>query len=223
MTGVANRSIRVAIVDRQRIFAESLAFRLSAEQGIETVLSVCDGPDTESLVIGAAPDVVLLDIDLPNQQSFALAAGIRQAVPVAKLIFLADQDITDLQLEQALRMEVTGFLSKSDSCESLVRGVRQAVAGETAISPLVDSRLMFDSSRRSYRLRIDPPLKGLTERQIEILRHLARGESVKCVARRLQLSPKSVDGHKFRIMNKLGVRDKVGLALFAVREGLIQP
>ena len=66
-------------------------------------------------------------------------------------------------------------------------------------------------------------MRGLTDRQLEILRHLARGDSVKAVARKLFLSPKSVDNQKFRIMSKIGVRDKVALALFAVREGLITP
>jgi len=104
-----------------------------------------------------------------------------------------------------------------------VQAIGRAAVGEQTFSPAIAQRLAFDPVRREFQLRVDPPMKGLTDRQLEILRLLARGESVKAVARKLFLSPKSVDNQKFRIMNKIGVRDKVALALYAVREGLIQP
>lgn len=222
MTGTSGTAIRLAIIDRQRIFAESLAFRMGAEPGIEVVVTHGDTPDAVVLLKAASPAVVLLDAELANETAFQLACEIRQELPAARLVFMTDR-VTNSQLEQALRLEARGILSKSDSYASLLHSVTKVAAGETAFSPQIDTRLEFNPSRQSYQLRIDPPFKGLTNRQVEILRHLARGESVKCVARRLQLSPKSVDGHKFRIMNKLGVRDKVGLALYAVREGLIEP
>jgi DNA-binding NarL/FixJ family response regulator len=222
MTGTLGPAIRLAIVDRQRIFAETLAYRLGGEPGMEVVLTQGDTPDTRVALTAATPDVILLDAELANETAFHLASAIRQELPHARLVFMTDR-VTNSQLEQALRLEACGILSKSDSYKSLLQSVTKVAAGETAFSPQIDTRVMFDVSRQAYQLRIDPPFKGLTDRQVEILRHLARGESVKCVARRLQLSPKSVDGHKFRIMNKLGVRDKVGLALYAVREGLIEP
>jgi DNA-binding NarL/FixJ family response regulator len=222
MIGTLEPAFRLVIVDRQRILAESLAFRLKTDLGIDVVVADGGAPDAAIRVSATAPDVILLDAELPHEAAFHLAASFRQELPSARLVFITDRG-TNSHLEQALRLQASGILSKSDSYETFVYSLKQVAAGECVFSPQIDTRLEFDASRQTFQLRVDPPFKGLTDRQVEILRHLARGESVKSVARRLHLSPKSVDGHKFRIMNKLGVRDKVGLALYAVREGLIEP
>ncbi len=215
-------SIKVAIVDQQRVFVDALVYRLANEAGIQVVGTADDGGEALAPLLKAAPDVVILGAELPQGRAFDIAAEIRRQLSPARIVILT-QNVADALIEQALRVKADGILSRDEPLVQLVQAIRRAAAGEPTFSRLVAARLEFDPGRREFHLRVEPPMKGLTDRQVEILRHLARGESVKAVARKLFLSPKSVDNQKFRIMNKIGVRDKVALALFAVREGLIQP
>ncbi len=173
-------------------------------------------------LIESQPNVVVLDADLPQGRAFDVAAEIRRHLAAARILFLACS-APESMIDQALRLKADGILSRDEPLLQLVQAIRRAGLGEATFSRAIGARLDFDPVRREFHLRVDPPMKGLTDRQLEILRHLARGDSVKAVARKLFLSPKSVDNQKFRIMNKIGVRDKVALALYAVREGLIQP
>ncbi len=214
--------IKVAIVDQQRVFVDALVYRLANEAGIQVVGTADDAGDAIAPLLAGVPDVVILGAELPQGRAFDIAADIRRQLPPARIVFLT-QKVADALIEQALRVKADGILSRDQPLVELVSAIRRAAAGEPTFSRSVAARLEFDPGRREFHLRVEPPMKGLTDRQIEILRHLARGDSVKAVARKLFLSPKSVDNQKFRIMNKIGVRDKVALALFAVREGLIQP
>jgi DNA-binding NarL/FixJ family response regulator len=215
-------SIKVAIVDQQRVLVDALVYRLEHESEMQVVGTADDPRQETAALITSQPDVVILGAELPQGRAFDIAAEIRRQLPPARIVFLA-QTASDALLEQALRVKADGILSRDEPLVELVQAVRRAAAGEPTFSRSIAARLEFDSVRREFRLRVEPPMRGLTDRQIEILRYLARGDSVKAVARKLFLSPKSVDNQKFRIMSKIGVRDKVALALFAVREGLIQP
>jgi DNA-binding NarL/FixJ family response regulator len=214
--------LKVAIVDRQRVFADALVFRLQNEAGIEVVCCADDIAQAAAAVITSRPDVVILDAELPEGRTFAIATEIRRRLEGSRILFLT-HGTADLLIDQALRLKADGILSRDEPLRNLVDGIRRAASGQATFSPGIGARIDFDTTHQQFRLRVDAPINGLTDRQIEILRHLARGDSVKAVARKLFLSPKSVDNQKFRIMSKLGVRDKVSLALYAVREGLIQP
>jgi DNA-binding NarL/FixJ family response regulator len=216
------QTIKVAVVDRQRVFADALVFRLQNEAGIEVVCSTDDSAQAAGAVVASQADVVILDAELPEGRTFQVAAEIRNRLGGARILFLTDA-AADLLIDQALRLKADGILSRDEPLTNLVDGIRNAALGRATFSPGIGARIAFDSAKQQFRLRVDAPIRGLTDRQIEILRHLAKGDSVKAVARKLFLSPKSVDNQKFRIMSKLGVRDKVSLALYAVREGLIQP
>jgi DNA-binding NarL/FixJ family response regulator len=215
-------SIKVAIIDQQRVLVDALVYRLENEAGMQVMGTADDAGQKTVPVIDSRPDVVILGAELPQGRAFDIATEIRRQLPPARIVFLA-QAAPDALLEQALRVKADGILSRDEPLVELVHAIRRAAAGEPTFSRSIAARLEFDPARREYHLRVEPPMRGLTDRQIEILRYLARGDSVKAVARKLFLSPKSVDNQKFRIMSKIGVRDKVALALFAVREGLIQP
>jgi DNA-binding NarL/FixJ family response regulator len=214
--------INVAIMDHQRVFVDALVYRLENEPGIRVVSSTDDAADGLAALIASRPDVIVIGGELPQGRAFDIAADARRQLPSARILFLM-QSVSDAQIDQALRVKADGILSRDEPLVALVQAIRRAGTGEPTYSRGVATKLEFDPVRREFHLRVDPPMKGLTDRQLEILRHLARGDSVKAVARKLFLSPKSVDNQKFRIMSKIGVRDKVALALFAVREGLIVP
>lgn len=218
------RHLRIAIVDRQRVFLDALCYRLSGEPDLEVVSNGDDVDNAQEAIEAAHPDVLILDGDIPLGKAFDLMVDVRRRLPATKFLLLTSI-LPDTLLDQALRLRVEGILSRFESLTRLIEAIRKVAAGERPLSAAAASRLEFDATCGEYQLRArtNGNAGGLTDRQIEILRHLARGESVKAVARKLFLSPKSVDNQKFRIMSKLGVRDKVSLALYAVREGLIQP
>lgn len=216
------RRLRLGLVEQQRVLIDALSFLLKDEPRIQLVCAAETADAGWEAICKDQPNVVVLDGDLPLGHAFDLAGRIRQKFPESRIVFLTRKP-TDVLIDQALRVRADGILSRSDSVMDVVEALHRIGGGARTFSPLVEARLEFDAALCEFRLRNNAASQGLTDRQLEILRHLARGESVKSVARKLFLSPKSVDNQKFRIMHKIGVRDKVSLALFAVREGLIDP
>ncbi|MGQ0637278.1 MAG: LuxR C-terminal-related transcriptional regulator [Planctomycetaceae bacterium] len=215
--------LRIGLLDDQRVLADALCFRLSRESQFQVAFAAETTAAVQAALREKPVDVLLLDAALPLGETFDLAAEVRRDWPATRIAFLVGRHESDALIDQALRLRADGILSRAEPLSCLVVGLAKVGAGKREFSPAIADRLEHDPARGDYRLRGEPASKGLTDRQLEILRHLARGESVKSVARKLLLSPKSVDNQKFRIMHKVGVRDKVSLALFAVREGLIQP
>ena len=104
----------------------------------------------------------------------------------------------------------------------MISAIHAVAEGRPVFSERIRSRLDFDGEQNSYSLKINQAAADLTARQLEVLRHLARGASVKEVAKLMHLSQKSVDSHKYRIMNKLGIHDRVDLTRYAIREQIIE-
>lgn len=213
--------LKVAFIDHQRAFIDAVMYCLKSEPDIQIVGSA-DGTEDITGLIEHRPDLVILDAELPQGRAFDVAADIRRQLESVRLLFLV-RTVADPLIVQALRVGADGILSRDEPLEQLVAAIRRASRGEPTFSNAIEERLDFDPVRQEFHLRIDQPMKEFTDKQLEILRRLARGETVKSIAMKLFLSPKSVDNQKFRMMNKIGVRDKVSLALYCVREGLIQP
>ncbi len=167
------------------------------------------------------PDVLVLDLDLPDDV-LRLADQVRWQVASVR-VALTGAKWSDLILRKALAAGVHGLLLKSETTESLFEHFRHIARGEMRISAGLRDRLRYDAQRDQYVLVGDGPLNSLTEQQLEILQLLACGDSLKMVASKLKLSKKSIDGHKYRLMRKLNVKDRVLLSRLAIREGLIQP
>jgi DNA-binding NarL/FixJ family response regulator len=167
------------------------------------------------------PDLVLLDLDLP-EDILALATQIRRQSHRIR-IAVTGMKWSDVQLNKALSIGIEGILHKNESTDALFEHLRHIAAGERRISTALVHRLNYDAQQKQYVLASGNPLTTLTALQLEILRLLAYGDSLKMVASKLHLSRKSIDGHKYRLMRKLGVKDRVLLSRLAIREGLIQP
>lgn len=218
----AESTIRTLVVSDRRLLVEPLVVCLDVHAGFEVSGLADPQVETFQRLPLAQYDVFILDVDLPQGRAFELADRVRRQSSRAKLIFIADI-ISDVSIKQALRLKAEGFLSKDEPIRVLAENVRRVAAGEVRLSTSVEERVVFDSGKRRHILRYDTPLTSLTNRQLEILQHLCGGDSVKALAKRLHLSPKSVDSHKYRIMKKLGVNNTVRLARYAIREGLIRP
>ncbi|HEY2249823.1 MAG TPA: response regulator transcription factor [Planctomycetaceae bacterium] len=214
--------LKAAILDQQRVFADALIYRLQNEVDIKVVCSAANSPQAAAAIVESRPHLVVLDAELSGGRAFDVATEIRSQLAEVRLLFLT-QSASDTLIDQALRLNADGILSRDEPLQQLIAGIRRAANGEKVFSRAINARIDFDQSRRKFHLRVDPASRKLTDRQLEILRYLARGDTVKSVAHKLLVSPKSIDNQKLQIMSKLGVRDKVRLALYAVREGLITP
>ncbi len=219
---MTTNQVRVVLVDDHTMVRESLAERLSANPRIEIVGLASDSDEAFQVITDQKPDVALLDVDLPGRGTFDLADDLVSRLPDTKLIFVTGFQ-SDAYLAQALKLNVSGYLLKGDPIDFLTDAILKAMSGGVTYSPAVAERLAYDPQTQHYSLKAESPLTSLTGRQLEVLKHLARGESVKEIARLMHLSQKSIDSHKYRIMNKLGIHDRVELARFAIREGLSSP
>lgn len=216
------RPIRVVIIDDHRILLDSLEARINSEPELDVVATATTADEGFRYVIEERPDVVILDVEIPGRGAFDVASEIAARYRQTRVIFLTGY-LTDVFIEQALRAKASGYLMKGEPLDVLTEAIRRVHRGELCFSPEVESRMKH--GRRGIRSvpHSRSRLSLLTPRQLEVLRHLAAGKSVKEVARQMHLSEKSVDSHKYRIMHKLGIHDRVELARYAIREGLTLP
>lgn len=214
--------IKVLIVDDHVMVSESLKQSLNSQAGIEVIGTAVDSEVALQLATDQRPKIVLLDICLTGRGTFELARALLSLGGGLRVVLLSGF-MADVFIAQSLKLRLSGYILKGESVEFLADAIRRVAAGETVYSPEVEARVVFDSDQQRFVAKYESELSSLTGRQIEVLRHLACGQSVKEIAKVMHLSQKSVDSHKYRIMNKLGIHDRVELARFAIREGLLVP
>ena len=211
--------IRVVIVDDHRVVVESIAALLDLTSDFSVAGMATTADDGAELVLRERPDVALFDVDFPGRDSFDVLPQLMKRVPSTRMAFLTAH-LSDVFVSQAVRMGVHGYVLKDESSAKFCSAIKRLHAGEYVFSDAVRDRLTWDAASEHYTLRVDNMLCGLNVQQLSILRHLARGESVKEIARILGRSEKSIDSHKYRIMHRLEIHDRVELCRYAIREGL---
>jgi len=216
------RPISVLLADDHSLVRDMLAARVEAESDLTVVAAVSNGQEAVEKAAEHGPEVVLLDIDMPGLSAFKAARRIKESSPQTRVIFLS-AFFHDHYIEQALEIEASGYITKSEPPESVMRGIRTVTAGAVYFSPEVQARLVVGPS--GVRLGQVPRTRAnlLTARELEILRYLARGMAKKEIARTTGISVKTVEQHTTHLMDKLDIHDRVELARFAIREGLAEP
>ena len=214
--------IKVMIVDDHALVRDVLAERLAAETDIEVVATAPDAGTAVQLVREHGPDVVLMDIDMPGASPFEVAARLRIEAPALKLIFLS-AFINDQYIDQALKVQAQGYLSKEEPAAEVIEAIRRAVRGATRFSKAVRDRIILEPGGVRLASRPASRINLLTSREREVLGYLAAGMPKKEIARLLDISPKTVEKHCDHVMDKLDIHDRVKLARYAIREGLTQP
>ncbi|MFD7422581.1 response regulator [Streptomyces californicus] len=217
--------IRAVIADDQMMVRQGFSFLLNAEPDIEVVGQAVNGLDAVDKVTELAPDVVLMDIRMPELGG--IEATRRITAPeesTAKVLILTTFDL-DEYVYEALRAGASGFLLKDASADELAHAVRVVAAGDALLSPNITKRLIMEFSRTAGAPRA--PLKvrigDLTERETEVLTLVAGGLSNAEIARQLIVAEQTVKTHVGRILVKLGVRDRTQAAVFAYESGLVRP
>jgi len=217
-----NRPIRIRVVDDHGLVRDSVSVSLDREPDFEVVGLAEDADDAITKVLTTRPDLVLMDIDMPGISCWDAIQIIRSRAPETKFILVTAYE-HDEHLEQALRVKANGFVTKHEGITALSEAVRSVASGRIHFSPEIMNRLVINGDE----IRLDNPprsrLSTLSPRERELLRVLARGVSLKDAAAILGISYKTADKQKASLMAKLDIHDRVELARYAIREGLVEP
>jgi DNA-binding NarL/FixJ family response regulator len=212
--------VRVLVVDDQELFRRGLTMLLSAEPGIQVVGEAGDGDEGVALAESVAPDVVLLDIRMPKRTGLEACSTIKQAVPAAKIIMLTVSD-EEADLYEAVKSGASGYLLKDSSIEEVSQAVRVVADGQSLISPSMAVKLIDEFKQMSRPERENVGGLRLTERELEVLRLVARGLNNREVAKNLFISENTVKNHVRNILEKLQLHSRMEAVMYAVREKLL--
>ncbi len=217
-------TIRVVVVDDQEMVRLGFVALLDSRPDLEVVGTAADGSQALQVVRRTSPDVVLLDVRMPVLDGIETLRRLMQgaATTPAKVIMLTTFD-ADEYVHESLRLGASGFLLKDASPDELASAIRLVHGGDALLSPSVTRRVIEQFAQAPRRRRADPRLQGLTDREREVLEHVARGESNVEIATALFLAEQTVKTHVSRILGKLGLRDRAQAVVFAYESGLVQP
>ena len=216
--------IRVVLADDQRLVRAGFRSILAGEDDIEVVGEAADGADALRLVTELRPDVVLMDIRMPETDGLEATRQVvsDRELDGVRVVILTTFDLDDY-VYGALRAGASGFLVKDTEPTELIHAVRVVSRGDALISPSVTRRLIAEIAGRKRAPAPNPRLNALTEREREVLQLVAGGLSNDEIAEHLVLSPATSKTHVSRIMTKLGVRDRAQLVVLAYESGLVTP
>lgn len=219
-------SIKVLVVDDQAMVREGFAALLGAQEDIEIVGQAENGAIAVELAALHRPDVVLMDVRMPVMDGLEAARLILAGAPDANdthVLMLTTFDVDDYVYD-ALQLGASGFLLKDALAEELVAAVRIVASGEALLAPSVTKRLIeqFAVSRARPELSKER-LTGLTERELEVMTLIGRGQSNQEIAAELFIAQQTVKTHVSKILAKLDLRDRVQAVVLAYDTGLVEP
>jgi DNA-binding NarL/FixJ family response regulator len=212
------RTARVLIADDQTLFRSGLARLLDSDDRVAVVGEAVDGLDAVKLALALKPDVVLMDIKMPNLDGIEAARRIISENPKIRVLMLTTFE-ADNHVIQALKAGAKGYVLKDALSDAIVSGILAVVAGESVMAGAVANRVLEMLTGASTPKEF---YDGLTAREIEILKLLATGMANKQIAFRLKISEKTVRNHVSNMYEKLGIYDRSQAVLYAVRKGLVE-
>lgn len=210
----ASQPIRVVLADDHDLVRSGIKALLSMVEGVEVIAEARDGAELITLVESLQPDVVMTDISMPGMDGITAISQIHSRFPKVRLLVLSMYDTADF-VKRAVASGACGYLMKDAPPFELEQALRSVQSTGSYFSPAVAQRLLQPSEPTAD--------DELTQRQVEILKFIAQGLASKEIAFELGLSPKTVDVHRARIMERLRLNDIASLTLYAVRKGLIKP
>ena len=216
-------SIRVLLVDDQALIRAGFRMILDAEDDIEVVGECADGTQAVDSARRLKPDVVLMDIRMPEMDGIEATRLVADGEGAPKVLMLTTFDL-DEYVYDALRAGASGFLLKDVPAEQLVDGIRVVAEGDALLAPSVTRRLIHEFSRGHVAQQSAPPeLEDLTPRELEVFKLISRGMSNAEIAAELIVSETTVKTHVARVLMKLGVRDRVQAVVLAYESGVVAP
>jgi DNA-binding NarL/FixJ family response regulator len=216
-------SVKVLLVDDQALVRAGFRMILDAEPDIEVIGEAADGVEAVDFVRLTTPDVVLMDVRMPNLDGIEAARRILALGGETKVLMLTTFDM-DEYVYEALRAGASGFLLKDVPPEQLVSAILVVAQGEALLSPSVTRRVIEEFTKRPPQRDGPPPeVADLTAREVEVLQLIARGLSNAEIAKELFVSETTVKTHVARVLMKCNLRDRVQAVVLAYESGLIRP
>ncbi|WP_134772871.1 response regulator transcription factor [Ornithinimicrobium flavum] len=214
--------VRVLLVDDQELVR--VGFRLILQRaGLDVVGEAADGLEAVDAVRELRPDVVLMDIRMPRLDGVEATRRIMQLVGEHPRVLVLTTFDLDEYVYEAVRAGASGFLLKDVAPDDLVHAVRVVARGETMLAPALIARLLERFTSRPMAGAVQAELEGVTERELEVARLVAKGMSNAEIGAHLFLSEATVKTYVSRLLNKLHLRDRVQIAVLAYRTGLVEP
>ena len=215
-------TIRVVIADDQQLVRTGFRVIVNAEPDMEVVAEAGDGREAVAAARELRPDVVLMDIRMPNLDGLEATRLIAGEAQPPHILMLTTFDL-DEYVYEALRSGAGGFLLKDAGAAELLHAIRVVATGDALLDPAITRRLIEDYTRRPHPSTAPASLAELTPREREVLVLIARGSSNADIARALVVSDATVKTHVGRIFGKLGLRDRAQAVVYAYETGLVQP
>jgi DNA-binding NarL/FixJ family response regulator len=212
--------ITILIADDHDSLRELLKDRLQSQPDMTVVAHVSDAEAAANEAAVRKPDIVLMDIDMPGLSVFDAAERIGARCPDTRIIFFT-AFVRDHFIERALAVKAWGYVTKSEKTETLIKAIRDVARGFAYFSPDVQARLVLGGKGPRLAPQGQSLTSTLTPREQEILGYVARGMTKKDIADTMCVSVKTVDYHCTNLMDKLRIHDRVELARFAIREGIV--
>jgi two-component system NarL family response regulator len=224
MTTASARQVRVLVADDQAVFRKGLSVVLEDEADIEVVAEAGDGAEAVAAADRLRPDVVLMDVRMPQLSGIEAARRIREMVPTVQILMLTVSDDED-DLYEAILAGANGYLLKEVSIEEVPEAIRAVTRGESHISPNMASKLLTEFKVLSDRAdqRQETPAPSLTARELDVLKLVARGMSNREVGDTLYISENTVKNHVRSILEKLHLHTRMEAAMYAVRQRIVDP
>lgn len=213
--------VTIVLADDHALLRDSLAQQLDREPDFKVVGQAGSAQDAWDATLEHQPNILILDIDMPGQSCFDVARQVHKRCPSTKVLFLS-AFFHDRYIEQAIAAQAFGYITKSEPATKVIEALRRIVSGEPYYSEEVLGRIVIDREGARVGAGHRSLATQLTNRELEILRLIARGLSKKEIGDILHISAKTVDNHTTSLMTKLKIHDRVMLARYAIREGLAE-
>jgi DNA-binding NarL/FixJ family response regulator len=217
--GLSTELLRVMLVDDHDLFRTGLR-NLLEEQGVHIVAEASDGNIALERVRELAPDVVVMDLNMPGMNGIEATREITRLAPLTRVLVLTISD-QDGDVMDAILAGACGYLMKDSSIQDLMQGIRAAAVGESLISPHIASKVLQRIRAASVEVGAGEPRPELSDRETEVLRLIANGKDNAEIAQELHISPKTVKNHISNILMKLQIENRIQAAVYAVRSGLV--
>jgi DNA-binding NarL/FixJ family response regulator len=209
---------RILLVDDHALVRAGIRALIEGKPGIEVIAETGDGDEALRIIGELHPDLVLLDITMPAIKGFEVLEQITKQYPQTRVIILTVHEGTEYAM-RALRAGAAGYLLKSAASIELEDAISAVSQGGTYVAHEISQKTLFEYARAGTSQDL---LGSLTARQREILKLIAEGQSTKEIGSKLNISVKTVESHRAKLAEKLGIHDVAGLVRFAIRIGLIQ-
>jgi two-component system, NarL family, response regulator NreC len=212
--------IKVLVADDHTIMREGVRILLEAQPDIEVVAEAADGREAVAKVQECQPDIVLIDIAMPNLNGLEATRAIKRDYPQVQVIGLTMYE-SDEYFFQLLNAGASGYVLKKAASADLIAAIRAVYAGDVFLYPSVARRLVSDYLSRVKSGEEKSSYDGLTAREREVLKLIAEGHTNQAIADKLVISPSTVQTHRTRIMQRLNLHNRAELIQYAMRKGLL--